>query len=222
MSVDQSLNQLAEQYRNQGYAVVVRPGPDQLPAFAADFQVELLACRKDGNVLVTVKANQADMAADLNLSRYAEAIERQPGWRYDLFVLGSDRPTVDERREAPEQSRDDTLKALDDAESMLAGGFAAQSLIAAWAALESAMRQALRARGSRATWKTSPRSLLNESVSSGTLSIGEFRELEGLFDLRNVIAHGFAAPPVERNQVERIIEIARVLLSESELAMQIA
>ncbi|HEX7375903.1 MAG TPA: hypothetical protein VF278_02265 [Pirellulales bacterium] len=220
--MEQQLNQLAEKYGNQGYTVIVQPGPDQLPGFARDFQVELLACRKDGNVLVTAKANQADMAADANLPRYAEVIERQPGWRYDLYVLGSDRRMMEERREAPEQSRDDTLKALDDVESMLAGGFAAQSLIAAWAAFESAMRQTLRAHGSRADWETSPRALLNEQVSSGGISIREFQDLERLFDLRNVIAHGFAAPPVERSQVERVIEAARTLLSEPTLAKQTA
>ena len=56
MNSEQRLNHVADRYRAQGYRVVVRPGPDDLPPFAKDFKVEILATRADGNVLVSAKA----------------------------------------------------------------------------------------------------------------------------------------------------------------------
>lgn len=114
------------------------------------------------------------------------------------------------------------LRVLHEAEGILGGGFVGQSFIAAWAALESAMRRKLRSQGSAVGWGTSPRALLNELVSSGAISNSEFRELERMLEIRNVIVHGFAAPGVERSQVELLVETARRLLHESEPVKQTA
>ena len=215
MNTEQRLMRAAERYRVQGYQVVVRPGRDVLPPFAKDFNVEILATRADGNVLASAKKDSAELEADTNLPRYAEVIEKQPGWRFDLFVLGPDSDAWANRKEGvQEPSDDDILKSLDDAEKMLLAGFAAQSLITAWAALESAMRRRLRAQGEDAGWGTSPRTMLNELFSAGDLANSVFRDLEELFRLRSAIVHGFAPPVVEKSAVELLVQTAKRLLSE--------
>src|SRR5262245_34700990 len=90
MNIEERLNHVADRYRGRGYRVIVRPGPNDLPPFAKDFELEVLATRADGNVLASVKGSPSDMQADPNLSKYAEVIEKQPGWRYDVFVVGPD------------------------------------------------------------------------------------------------------------------------------------
>jgi len=137
MNTEQRLDQVAGRYRAQGYQVVVRPGPDALPPFARDFDVEILATRADGNVLASTKVSHSDMEADPNLLKYAEIIEKHPGWRYDLFVLRPDAPSKPEKRDVQEQSEDEVRRSLADAERLLQAGELAQSVIAAWAALES-------------------------------------------------------------------------------------
>jgi uncharacterized protein YutE (UPF0331/DUF86 family) len=222
MNIEERLNHVADRYRGQGYKVIVRPGPDDLPPFAKDFEVEILATRADGGVLASVKGSPSDLQADPNLSKYAEVIEKQPGWRYDVFVLGPDPQPTPEKRDAREPSEGEVRSSLDDAERMLRAGFVTQSLIAAWAALEAAMRHRLRAQGSEAGWGTSPRTMLNELVSSGVLSMSVFRDLEALFQLRNVLVHGFSAPAVEPRAVQLLVETARRLLDESHPAKQTA
>jgi hypothetical protein len=54
-------------------------------------------------------------------------------------------------------------------ERILRAGFAAPSLVAAWAVLDSVMRRRLRAEGEDAGWGTSPRTMLNELYSAGVL-----------------------------------------------------
>jgi hypothetical protein len=164
--------------------------------------------------LASAKKDSAEMQADANLPRYAEIIENQPGWRFDLFVLGPDSDAwVNKRDDVQEPSDNDILRSLDDAERMFHAGFVGQSLIAAWAALESAMRRRLRAQGEEAGWGTSPRTMLNELFSAGDLTNSVFRELEDLFQLRSAIVHGFAPPIVEKNAVELLVQTTKQLLS---------
>ncbi len=222
MNTEQRLSLVADRYKAQGYQVVVRPGPDILPPFAKDFKVEILAKRADGSVLASAKKSPAEMEADANVPKYAEVTSKQPGWRFDVFVLGTDSQMTPEKRDAKEPSDKDIRGYLDDVERMLQGGFVAQSLIAAWAALESAMRRKLRAQGDEAGWGTSPRTMLIELLSAGVLTNSAFRDLEGLFHLRSAIVHGFAPPVVETSAVQLLVDTTRRLLDESRPAKQTA
>ena len=214
MDTEQRLNQVADRYREQGYQVIIRPRPDDLPPFAKDFDVEILAARQDGGVLVSAKASAAEFEADRNLSKYAEIIEKQPGWRYDVFVLGPP-PLPPYNGAANEATEAEINRALDDAARLFQAGYVPQSVIAAWAAAESAMRHRLRSQGSKAGWGTPPGSMLNELVSSGTLSSSDFRRLEDLSHLRNVIVHGFSVPDIDPGVVPFLTGAARQLMAES-------
>lgn len=222
MNIEQGLNHVADRYRAQGYDVVVRPGSDALPPFAKDFKVEILATRPDGNVLASVKGDPLELEADPNLSMYAEVIEKQRGWRFDVSVLGCGPQWRPGKRNVKEPEADEVHRSLDEAERLLRAGSVTPSLIVAWAALESAMRHRLRVQGSETGWGTSPRTILNELYSSGVLSNSIFRDLEGLLELRNIVVHGFAAPDIEPSAVQRLIDTARRLMDESRLLKQTA
>jgi hypothetical protein len=58
--------------------------------------------------------------------------------------------------------------------------------------------------------------MINELVSSGALSHSEFRDLEGISGLRNIIAHGFSVPDIGAGAVSLLTKTARRLLTESE------
>jgi len=222
MNIEQRLNQVADRYRAQGYKLVVRPGPDDLPVFAKDFKVEIVAKRDDGCVLSSAKKSQSDLQADREIPRYAEITEKEPGWRFDVIVLGSESEPMPEKREAKEPSEDDIRRALGDVERMLQAGFVPQALIAAWAVLETAMRRRLQANGEEVGWGSSPRTMLNELYSGGALQSSVFRDLEGLFQARSAIVHGFTTPVIDKSAVQFLVEIAGMLLDESRAAKKIA
>jgi hypothetical protein len=140
----------------------------------------------------------------------------------DVLVLGPDTPSLPEKREAKEPTEEEIRKSIDDAERMVRAGFTAQSAIAAWAALESAMRRRLHAEGSRVGWGTSPRTLLNELFSAGVFNNREFRDLERLSQLRNIIVHGFSVPDFPLSSLEFLLDTARRLLTESQPAKKTA
>jgi uncharacterized protein YutE (UPF0331/DUF86 family) len=222
MTIDERLNQVADRYRSLGFRAVIHPGPDDLPPFAKGFKVEIVATSDKGNVLAVAKASPSELEADKEVARYAEVTNEQPGWRMDVFVLGPDRPSLTEKREAKEPSEEEIHRSIDEAERMLRAGFTAQSVLAAWAALESAMRRRLQAEGARAGWGTSPRTMLNELFSAGVFNNSEFRDLEGLSQLRNVIVHGFSVPDFPPSAIEFLLGVARRLLTESQPAKKTA
>jgi len=222
MNIDQRLNNVAESYRSRGYTVLVRPKPDELPSFAKDFKVEILATGADGNVLASVKATSFDLEADPDVLRYSQIIEKQPGWRFDILVLGPEGGLPKQSRPAGEPSEDDIRRTLDEVERLLQAGFTQSSFATAWGALEAAMRRRVRAGGQEAGWGTTPRTLLNDLYSSGVISTAILRELEGLFQLRNAIVHGFSEPAVDRKAVRSLVDTARLLLAESQPVKQTA
>jgi hypothetical protein len=222
MNIEQQLNAVADSYRARGFTVVLRPGPDDLPSFAKDFKMEILATGPNVNVLVSVKATPLDLEADPNIPRYAETIEKQPGWRFDLLVLGPAEELPKMERQVSEPSEDDIRRRLEDVEHMLQAGFLAPSLVAAWSALEAAMRRRVRADGEEAGWGTMPRTLLNDLYSSGAISTSVLRDLERLFQVRSALDHGFATPAIDPSAVRFLVETARRLLAESHPVKQTA
>lgn len=222
MNIEDRLNIVADRYRNLGFTVVLHPKAGDLPAFAKDFKVQVLATKGGGGVLTVAKANPSELQADADVVQYAEITNRQPGWKLDVFVLGSDAPSLPEKDEARELADDEIRRAMTDAERMLREGFASQAVIAAWAVLEAAMRRRLTSEGRHGGNGISPRTMLNELFSAGVFSNSEFRDLEGLSRLRNIIVHGFAAPQFPNSAVEFLLRMAKLLLEPPSQSKQTA
>jgi REase_AHJR-like len=79
MTIEERLNHVANRYRSLGYKVATRPGPDELPAFAKDFKVEIVATGDKGNVLAVAKASPSELQADQEVARYSEITSNNLG-----------------------------------------------------------------------------------------------------------------------------------------------
>ena len=194
-----------------------RPDVGELPLFAKDFKVELLAERPDGNVLVSVKTDPGEIEKDTSLADLAELVGKQPGWRYDITLLKPpEAPESLWRGNADELSEAQIEKMLGDAGLLFERGFEPQAFLTAWAAFESTMRHRLRAIGHRAGYGSPARTMLNELISSGEIDSSEFRDLEGISKLRNVIVHGFESPPIGISSIEFLGMLSRRFLNDVE------
>jgi REase_AHJR-like len=222
MNFEKELERVAGLYTSQGYQVVVRPGPEDLPPFARDFKVEIVARRVATGVLVTVKKDRIQFAADPNVPRYAEVTGAQPGWRFDFAIVGAEDPALREFPDARELSDEDIDKGLVDAEQLIGTGYVRPAVITAWAGLEAAMRRRLRAMGEKAGPGTTPLSLVGELYANGSFFPEELENLERIYLLRNEIVHGFAAPTVDAGDVRFLVDTGRRLLEESQPAKQSA
>lgn len=102
-------------------------------------------------------------------------------------------------------------------------GFPQFAVVAAWAALEAAMRMRLRASGQEAGWGSVPRQMLKELYSAGAFSPDEFRQVDMASQLRNQVVHGFVSQPAEvgnsEAEVVRVLcDVTRRLVNESQPA----
>ncbi len=217
MDFDQELKRLADTYENRGYQVTIRPKPEALPSFAKDFQIEILGTRGNEGVLVAVKKDLDEAAADSNLPRYAEITGLQKRWRFDLAVVEAANPTSREIDGAREFSEEDIEESFNQSLNLVQLGFLRPAVITAWAGFEAAMRLRLRAAGERAGWGSSPRSMLNELYSNGIINVEEFPKLETLSRLRNQVVHGFNSPLAsESGAVQFLCDLGRRLIEESQ------
>jgi hypothetical protein len=226
MDTESDLRPVADKYQADGYRVFIQPTPGQLPDFAKDFNVEVLALRNAGGVIASVKKTQAELERDTRVPKYAEVTGSQPGWRFDVIVLG---PQIEPERdeiEATELTDEDMGLILDETQRLLDSHLTRYAFIAAWGVLETAMRRRIQTEeetegdDERSWW--SPRTLLNEVFSAGGLSRSDYSRLEKLIQVRNAIVHGFSTPEIEPETIQFLIDIARRLLVESKEAKETA
>jgi REase_AHJR-like len=129
MDFEHELRRLAERYTSQGFQVVVRPDQDRLPAFAKDFTIEILGRRGDEGILVAVKKDRGEVAADQNLTRYAEITNLEKGWRFDLAVVGAEQPNPREIDWATDFAEADIEKSFSEALDLIERGFIRPAVI---------------------------------------------------------------------------------------------
>lgn len=80
------IRDLAKQFESEGYTVEVDPSPDQLPEALRGLRPDLIAERADQKVVVEVTTSPLEE----KISRIASVVEKLPGWRFDLIVVGED------------------------------------------------------------------------------------------------------------------------------------
>jgi hypothetical protein len=192
----QKIEELAAQYEREGYAVRIRPAGPELPEFLRAFEPDLVATSSHGNVVVEVKASSA-MNAD-QITRLAEAVERQSGWRLEVvFVsqpVAAEIPA--EERLAPEAQ---VNRLLSSAEALFADGEVEAAAMLAWSAAETILRRSAQSAAPEMERQSSAR-VLKHLYSLGRIEHGTYEKLLLLMQFRNAVAHGFeprtAAPSI--------------------------
>jgi hypothetical protein len=222
MDYEKELEQVAKQYRDEGYLVFTHPDADHLPNFAADFGVDLVATRGNDRVLVQVKHDRAALEADPNVPVRAGITNAQPGWRYDLVLLNRDNPIRRMIRDAEEPSAEQIEQMLHEAETVLKANALRAAFLLAWAGLEATMRQLAQRAGLNGKVGTQPLLLVRELYASGYISQEDFQRLEQTRRLRTEILHGLVPAVIDEGIVQYVISLARQLLAQSAAVRDVA
>jgi hypothetical protein len=216
MDFEKELDQVADEYRAEGYSVITHPDAAHLPPFAVGFNPDLLAIRAGESALVKVKRDRADLQADPDVPRQAEIVGKQPGWRYDVLVLHGEDPVRRLARVVGEPSLAQTQEILDEAERVLQVATPRAAFVLAWAGLTAAMRRTAQRAGIGGAPGTQPAVVLRELYANGRLSHDDFRRLDNLRLVCMGIVNGLAPVPVDAGMVQTVVDIARRLLAEGE------
>lgn len=199
----------AAEYRSRGYEVFQEIPLDFMPGFIAD-----LVVRKDGETRVIEVKTRTSLAVTPQMTELAEAISARPGWSFDLLLVGEP-----ERLDAPESAQPFTESHIDrrinQAEKVLAMGFAEAAFLLAWSACEAAVRVLAAAEGVEIRRATHSGYILGQAVYHGAISRNDDAYLSDMLAYRNAIVHGFDVPDFDDERARDLIAAARKLLQAS-------
>jgi REase_AHJR-like len=206
----ESLERVAQRYRDEGYEVVVRPSAEQIPPFIKDFQPDLIATRGSEGVIVEIKMNRMDLSADHEISRLAETVNARPGWRLDLVVLEPETTLEKAAQEAAEPSDEQLAQILKTADELSEKGYSPYACVVAWGGLEAAMRR-LRT-DAEFYGRTTPTELMRTLYGNGFLTREQFERLRDSYKIRSQVVHGLVPDQVDPDVVRYVTTTARYLV----------
>ena len=183
------LEQLASEYRRKGYDVAVRPRENHIPVFLRPFQPDLIATSHGDNVVLEIKSSP-ELASE-SIVKLAEAIEAQPGWRFELVVVNP--PVAHEVPPHGALAADDRVESiLREAQALYRERRYEAAAMMAWSAAEAIFRRVAQANGLEAERKSSA-SVLKQLYASGLIDEDQYEVFSRTMEFRNAFAHGFTA-----------------------------
>lgn len=203
-------SEIAAEYAQRGFHVLVDPGPDSVPFDLGGYRPSLLAEKGDEHHIVEVKTPGTHFSVD-RLQELAEEVTRHSNWRFFL-VTADDLLPGEFPASAMLLSAEQLEERFERAGRLLEFGDSEAALLALWAVLEGMLRlQAERA--SLPVERLPSPALIDYLYSHGEISMEQFDEVLLLLDVRNRVAHGFATPDV-KTAATRLQSLIVALLNE--------
>ena len=203
---------IAEDYRSRGYEVIEEPSPDQLPDLLSGYQPDLLV-RKGDEVLVVEVKTRSSLSKEPQVRQMAQMLQKEPGWRFEL-VLVAEGQKLRLPEAARPLAREDVLQRAASAERLLDSGFSEAALLAAWSALEAAVRMLTEEEGIMLE-RMIPSYVVDQAVANGVISRDEYNLLTDAMEYRNALVHGFKITDLDSGLVEELIITTKRLLQPS-------
>ena len=213
----EALERIAKRYKDEGFDVVVSPHADKVPPFAVGFELDLIAIRGNEGVVVEIKTNRFELARDPQITRLAQIVNAQPGWRLDLVVLEAESAVEKAAQEAAEPSDEELAQTLKAAEKLADEGYAPYACVVAWGTLEAAMRRIRN--GADVYRRASPAELMRALYGNGFLNREQFDRLRESYKIRSQVVHGLVPAQVDPELVRFVTATARYLAHAEEAGL---
>jgi REase_AHJR-like len=200
------LNQVAAEYRANGYEVSIHPFGDGIPPFLAEDVPDMIATSGDDRVIIEVKASP-EVESDRTV-RIAEAVAANPPWRFELVTANpSAAADVPAFGELVPIERVKELFA--NVELLLEQQHLEAAALVAWGAIEAILRRHANVAGLDLERQSSSR-LLTELYGLGEIDPLLYGRLLQLMEFRNAVAHGFRPRVPPPNIAEIVSEAGKL------------
>jgi hypothetical protein len=216
----ETLERVAQRYRDEGFDVIVHPRPDQVPPFADGFQLDLIGTRGAQGVIVVVKTNRLALAHDPQITQLAQVVNEQPSWRLDVEVLEAETALEKAAQDAAEPSDVELAGILKAADDLADRGYSPYACVVAWGGLEAAMRRIRSGPGLHG--RTDPAALMRSLYGNGYLSREQFDRLKESYKIRSQVVHGLVPPQVNAELVHDVTATARHLVENEAAALPLS
>lgn len=208
----QRIQEVAREYRKQGYEVVIEPTQSQLPPFLASFQIDMLARNTEENVIIEVRTH-GSLTDTPKLDAIAKAIQGKPGWRFDLVVSNPrDRDSV--------YFKDATSLDLSGIDSRLADAvellyileYGEAALLLAWSATEALLRYIANVEVIQVVGHE-PSQVIKSLFTHGVINKEQYQVLQHSLNIRNLVVHGYKEYDSIVDTFEKLLNVANRLKS---------
>lgn len=205
------LLKLADNYRRQGYKIVLRPDSKQLPDFLENYHPAMLLRRGNEKVIVEVTSRLAlNSSSAQNLRSLAKAIKQHSEWRFEL-VMTNPEETADISTENWLQADDIRLR-LPQIKPIAQYSLEA-AMVYGWSLIEATLRLIAK-QENLDLQQLDPLYLVKLLVIEGVIERSEYKLLMKALSLRNAIAHGLKTEPLTEQAVDSVIELTEKLLQD--------
>jgi len=203
------LLELAEEYRQKGYEVLLPPKPEELPDFLRGYRPDMIVRRGEEAIVIEVKSRPSIASAPY-LRELAQTVEEHPGWRVELVMTNPEDATYFANVEGSLQEHE--IKTQLQVARKLAVYHPESAILYAWSLAEATLRLLADQEG-LSLQKPEPLRLLKQLAIEGVISKAEYQSLMNAFPLRNAIAHGFTTTRPTQSSVLELIEVTEQLLN---------
>ncbi|MEH2420661.1 MAG: hypothetical protein V7K48_06850 [Nostoc sp.] len=204
------LLKLAEEYRKKGYEVFFHPNIEDLPEFLNNYRPDMIVRKGEENVVIEVKSRSSlNSSSNQYLGNLAQAVERHPGWRFELVMTNPEDTTYSPKAEGSLQEHE--IESQLQVARQLTTQHPELALLSSWSLVEATLRL-LAQKEELSLERFDPRYLIKQLATEGVISKSEYQLLMNLLPLRNSIAHGFKTTQITQNSVYELIELTEQLL----------
>jgi hypothetical protein len=201
-AIEERLRELAQEYEQEGYRVILKPDRAARPAFLADFEPSMIALGPDEHAVVLVCFREALIGNATFLAMVA-AVEAAPGWRFDLATATVPAPPVVEEGAGVLEPGEIRAR-LGAARASLAAGQGEAALVLAWSALDASLRQLADEYDLDLDRKDSVMMIV-ELITEGLIDRDDNDFLREALRFRDLIVHGYRTPAGLSEVTERLI-----------------
>ena len=204
------LLKLAQEYRQKGYEVFFHPNPEELPDFLNNYRPDMIVRRGEENVVIEVKSRSSlNSSSNQYLGNLAQAVEKHPGWRFELVMTNPEDTMYSPKAEASLQEHE--IESQLQLARQLITQHPESAILYSWSLVEATLRL-IAQKEELSLQRFDPLYLIKQLATEGVISKSEYQLLMDALPLRNSIAHGFKTTQITQNYVYELIELTEQLL----------
>jgi REase_AHJR-like len=201
------VEQIAQEYRDKGYEVMVEAEAPQLPEPLARYRPDLVVRKGDEVVVIEVRPRAS--LGDPQLQELAAAVRRQPGWRFELVLIRPEPGPPGTK----EWNAEDIAQNLGQVATLLKSGHQEAALLLAWSAAEATLRLLAYEERLALEREDAPH-LLKLLATKAVITREQHDLLWEVLQFRNAVAHGLKPPELDPASIEDLCNTTSELLKQ--------
>ncbi|MEH2310473.1 MAG: hypothetical protein V7K35_03360 [Nostoc sp.] len=204
------LLKLAEEYREKGYEVFFHPNIEDLPEFLNNYRPDMIVRKGEENVVIEVKSRSSlNSSSNQYLGNLAKAVEKYPGWRFELVMTNPEDIMYSLKAEGSLQEHE--IESQLQVARQLTTQHPKSAILYSWSLVEATLRL-IAQKEELSLQRFDPLYLVKQLAIEGIISKSKYQLLMNALLLRNSIAHGFKTTELTQNSVYELIELTEQFL----------